>query len=117
MTADLVYTRSSPGALFFNTDGIGGCPKCGWRGIPTFTGGRTARINSILSFGDQRVKDRDPVPADVDHRCPACEREPDPSRMTMVVHPKIAAQINAHRRQPNSAKKRKAAKASRRRNR
>ena len=101
------YTRSSPGSLFFNEDGIAGCPKCGWRGIPTFgNDGCTPRVASLRAFGDRRFLPRTIVPHSVDHRCPSCEHDPDPS-----------FRRDHYRRRPNASKKRKAAKAARRRNR
>ena len=121
------YTRPTPGSLFFNEDGIAGCPKCGWRGIPTFTGGRTARMFSILSFGDRLRKDRHPRPADVDHRCPSCESEvgvcakghptlrPGPTDLRRPCGCLLDRVTN--RRRPKAPAKRKAAKAARRRNR
>jgi len=106
------YTRSSPGSLFFNEDGIAGCPKCGWRGIPTFTGGRTPVVLSRHEFADVRrvPSPGTEVPADVDHRCPSCEHDPD-----VACKPRVALQ--GKRTHSGNKAKRKAAKAARRRNR
>lgn len=83
------------GSLDFNGEGMAGCVRCGWRGVPTYLGGEVVRVRLQSELGPPQGT---VAGAYASTFCPACEsgeEEPEPGLPTNHWKPVIDAQIAA----------------------